>query len=87
MVGSIDRAHFVAKSHSVAIFPFRIPLETMHPRVYSSFVIDIRDGKSRPGPRAKTGRHGPNDFLFKISLFIVRWTLGSNKGNYVLVLL
>ena len=38
------------------------------------------NGKSRPCPRAYTGRHGPNDYLFKIPLFIVRWAVGSNKG-------
>ena len=39
-----------------------------------------RAGPENPGPRAFTGRNGPNDFLFKIPLFIVRWALGRNKG-------
>ena len=28
----------------------------------------------------KRAENGPNDFLFKIPLCIVRWPLGSNKG-------
>ena len=39
-----------------------------------------RAGPENPGPRAlraETGRIGPNDFLFKIFLCIVRWPLGS----------
>ena len=47
---------------------------------FETLVLLNRDGKSRSGPRAYTGRNGPNDFLFKINLFIVRWALGSNKG-------
>ena len=39
-----------------------------------------RGGPENPGPRAFKGRNGPNDFLFKIHLFIVRSALGSNKG-------
>ena len=39
-----------------------------------------RAGPENPGPRAFTDRNGPNDFLFKIPLFIVRLALGSNKG-------
>ena len=38
-----------------------------------------RAGPENPGPRAFTGQNWPNDFLFKIPLFIVRWALGSNK--------
>ena len=37
-------------------------------------------GPENPGLRAFTGRNGPNDFLFKIPLFIVRWAMGSYKG-------
>ena len=42
-----------------------------------------RAGPENPGPRAlraETGRIGPNGFLFKIPLCIVRWPLGSKKG-------
>ena len=48
-----------------------------------------RAGPENPGPRAlralralraETGQNGPNDFLFKISLCVLRWPLGSNKG-------
>ena len=40
-------------------------------------------GPENPGPRTlqvEMSRNGPNDFLFKIPLCIVRWPLGSNKG-------
>ena len=39
--------------------------------------------RAGPGPGLKIqarGPYGPNDFLFKIPLCIVRWPLGNNKG-------
>ena len=61
-------------------FLFGLEMANLGPASGPKRVDTGRAGPENPGPRAFTCRNGPNDFLFKIPMFIMLWALGSNKG-------